>query len=405
MPLIASKLRSLPPGRYGDGDNLYLQVKPPNRRSWLFRYRLAGKSHGMGLGAYPEVSLAKARDAARACLDLLRNGIDPLGHRAMTRVETDKQAVTLGIATERCIAALSGGWREDHTRAWRNSLLRDHVPQRLLRLPVSAIGTEALLDILRPLWTAKNPTATVLRSRIEAVLDHAIAKGWRDGPNPAIWRGNLRSLLPLPSKVHRPRRRVALDWRTVPEVFQRIVANGAVGYQALAFIMLTAVRADEALSATWSEIDLDNALWTINAERMKGGRAHRVPLADPALSILRYLRPLRRPTDDLVFPGQTMGRPLSLTTVRLELRAMAKSEDADTHGLRSTFRDWSAEVTHYPNMVAEQALAHAIGDDVEAAYRRGDLLDKRRGLMADWATYLTKPAGEVIEPAQWRMSA
>jgi integrase len=399
MPaLSAARLRSLTtPGLYGDGGNLWLQVRGPNRRSWLFRYTLDGKARVMGLGTARDVSLAEARNRADAARALLRNGVDPLAHRDAARAAVAAaaaRAVTFHEVTERYVAAHEVGWRSTRHRAdWRASMVQ-HVLPTLGALPIGAIDTSLVLQVLEPLWTTIPETASRLRGRIESVLSYATARGWREGPNPAVWRGHLQLMLPAVRKVRSKQHFAALDWREAPAFMAELRALERIGAKALQFLVLTAARAGEVRGATWGEIDTAAAMWTLPASRMKAGRAHRVPLSPAALTVLDEVALLRSESGP-VFPGPRLRRPITSATLARALRQLGRA-DLTVHGFRSTFSDWAAEATSYPNHVVEQALAHTIGSAVEAAYRRGDLFAKRVALMDDWAAYLARPPAQVL---------
>lgn len=387
--------RLVKPGRHGDGGGLYLQVRDAERRSWLFRYRLHGKDREMGLGPLADVSLAEARDAAAACRKLLLAGVDPIAHRAALRAE---QAAAAGANTFREVAgryvdAHEAGWRNDkHKYQWTQSLTAYAYPH-LGDVPVNRVDTAGVMAALEPIWRTKSETALRLRGRIEAVLDYAAAHGWRTGDNPARWRGHLSNLLPAPRSVAKVEHHAALPYGDVAAFLARVAAEGGTAAVALRFTVLTACRTNEALGATWRELDTATATWTVPGERMKAGREHRVPLSAPALAILATMALPGTEPGGFVFPGSASGRaakgkarPLSNMAMTALLRRMERG-DLTVHGFRSTFRDWAAEETSYPREVAEMALAHTLKDKTEAAYRRGDLFAKRAALMADWAAF------------------
>ena len=290
------------------------------------------------------------------------------------------------------MASLENGWRNPKHRAqWKMTLSVYAAPLR--DMPVDKISTEDVLAVLKPLWTTKPETASRLRGRIERVLDAARVRGLRQGENPARWRGHLDHLLPKPGKLTRGHHEaMAID--AVPAFLERLQTRPSIAGKALAFTILTAARSGEVLGARWNEIDLETAVWTVPAARMKTGKPHRVPLSSPALAVLREMHALRTEEVDLVFPGQKRGRPLSVMAFSMLLRRM--KVEVTAHGFRSSFRDWAAERTSFPHEVAEMALAHAIGSKTEAAYRRGDLFEKRQQLMAAWADFLTEQRGQVV---------
>jgi integrase len=398
MALTAHRIRSLTkPGLYGDGGNLYLQVRSPERRSWLFRYTIAGRARSMGLGPAAAVPLAEARDKAEAARRLLRSGIDPREQRDALRTASvigQSRAISFNDVANRYVAAQEAGWRSArHRRIWRASIANDVTPV-IGQLPVAMIDTDLVLRVLEPIWPIKPDTAARVRGRIEMVLSYAIARGWREGPNPAIWRGHLQLMLPARAKLRPVLHFAALDWREAPTFMVALRAQDSISASALEFAILTVARSGEVRNATWDEIDPERAVWMIPGERMKAGKPHRVPLSSRALAVLQSVR-LLSAERGLIFPGRPLQRPMSMTTLRSPLRRMGRA-DLTAHGFRSTFRDWAAESTGHPNHVVEQALAHTIGNQVEAAYRRGDLFAKRVLLMDDWAAYLEQPESTVI---------
>jgi integrase len=407
--LSAAKVTKAAPGRYGDGAGLYLLVRSAEARFWVFRWTRAGRMREMGLGpaaGRAAVSLAEARTKARRLHDMVREGRDPLAERDAEQAAAKSEAaqtaasvITFRVVADRYLGAHEAGWKNPkHRQQWRNTL-RDYVLPAIGDLAVAAVGTGDVMGIVEPLWQAKPETASRVRGRIESVLDYAAAREWRTGENPARWRGHLDHLLPARAKVQRVEHHAALPWRGIGAFMDKLGRQQGVAALALRFAILTAARSGEVRGAAWGEIDLDNGLWTIPAERMKAAREHRVPLSDAALGVLRQMRLLRDPHHgDLVFPGGRLGRPLSDVAVSKAAK-VAGGDDATVHGFRSTFRDWCAEATGYPREVAESALAHVVRDKTEAAYQRGDFFDKRRKLMAEWATFcgrVAAPAGDVV---------
>jgi integrase len=399
------KVKTAPPGRYGDGRGLYLLVRSAGARFWLFRYRRNGHTREMGLGSFADVTLAEAREKAADLHRKVKAGIDPLAERearALAEKVASHRATVRGITfadvADRYITAHEAGWRNPkHRQQWRNTLHTYAMPI-LGPLPVSDVDTGTVMRVLEPIWREKTETASRLRGRIEAVLDYATARGWRAGENPARWRGHLHNLLPAPSKIAKVEHHAALPWREIGRFMATLMEQEGVAALALRFAILAAARTGEAIGATWGEIDMAGAVWTVPAGRMKAGREHRVPLSVPALTVLREAAQLRSDPhpDAPVFPGK-LGKPLSNMALLALLRRMGRG-DLTTHGFRSTFRDWCAETTNHPREVAEAALAHTLDDKVEAAYRRGDLMVKRSRLMADWATFCgrAESAGEVV---------
>jgi len=381
-------------GYYGDGGGLFLQVSVSGSKSWVFRFKEAGKLHEMGLGATHTIGLAEARERARECRRLRLDGIDPIEARKVARAQARlaaAKAVTFKNCAERYIASHQAGWRSlAHAAQWPSTLGR-YVYPVFGSLPVQAIDVGLVLKALEPIWTAKPETAGRVRGRIESVLDWATSRGYRQGDNPARWRGHLENLLPTKSKVRRVKHHAALPYAEIGEFIAQLKQQEGVAAQALEFTILTAGRTGEVIGSRWSEISLAERLWTIPAERMKAGKEHRVPLSDAARAILEQMQAIRQ--DDFVFPGGKTKRPISNMAMAMTLRRMGR-DDLTVHGFRSTFRDWAAERTDVPREVAEMALAHAVGDKVEAAYRRGDLFEKRRQLMDAWSRFCTAPAGD-----------
>ncbi len=395
--------RSKRPGMHPDGGGLYLQVTGSQGRSWVYRYARDGKTRYMGLGSLTAVSLAEARTRAAEARRLVSAGIDPIGARdgkmAAERTARAKQ-VTFRDAAEAFIKAHKAGWRSaKHGDQWRGTLAT-YVHPFLGALPVQQVDAGLVMRVLEPIWDTKPVTASRVRQRIEAVLDSAAARGHRSGENPARWRGHLENLLPARAKVKRVRHHPALPYQKLGAFMAELRQQDGLAARALELLILTATRTTEAIAARWSELDLDAALWTIPAERIKAGREHRVPLAPAALALLRRLAQAR--IGEFVFPGRP-GKPLSNGALLALLRRMERT-DLTVHGFRATFRDWAAEHTNFSREVAEMALSHAIGDKVEAAYRRGDLLEKRRRLMESWSTFATtKPQdGRAVIPIRRR---
>lgn len=387
------------PGRYCDGGNLYLQVrrstskKSPDsvNKSWAFRYVRHDKQTWIGLGPYPDISLAEARELATQQRKKLLQGIDPLtDKRARQRDARVARGNMLSFAdcAERYVESQSPGWSNPkHIDQWRNTLKNVAGPI-FGHLPVDQIDTALVMRCIEPLWTTKTETASRLRGRIESVLDWATVRGYRGGDNPARWRGHLDKLLPRASLVARVKHHAALPYTEVGKFMQQLRADSGVASRALEFTILTAARTNEVLQAEWSEFDLDLKTWFVPAERMKSKREHRVPLSDAAVEAIDGVR---RKSERYVFPGHKRGSHLSSVAMLQVLKRLGRT-DITVHGFRSTFRDWCAETTNYPADVAEMALAHVLRDKTEAAYRRGDLLEKRARLMLEWARYCSKPA-------------
>jgi integrase len=375
------------PGWHAVGDGAYLQFSKKGTRSWLFRYKHNGKARAMGLGPFGLVSLAEAREKARQARKLLLDGIDPLDAKAaklrQAALEAAK-AVTFKQAAERYIKSHAAGWRNPKHKAQWSATLATYAYPVFGNLAVADVDTTLVLKALEPIWATKPETASRVRGRIESVLDWAKVQGLREGENPARWRGHLDQALPARSKVRKVEHHAALPYVELPAFMIDLRKREGVAARALEFAILTAARTGEVLGATWDEIDFDNRLWTIPAERMKGKRDHRVPLSDRAVELLNGMP--RAEGNPYVFPGAREGMPLSNMALLMMLRRMNR-DDLTAHGFRSTFRDWAAETTDYPGELVEMALAHTVSSKTEAAYRRGDMLDKRRRLMDDWAGY------------------
>jgi integrase len=348
----------------------------------------------MGLGSLSALSLTDARDKAAECRRLRQEGVDPIEARKAQREQAALEAATMLTFTEaaaRYIAAHRSGWKNaKHASQWENTLATYAEPV-LGALSIQAIDTAVVLKVVEPIWKAKPETANRVRGRIEAVLDWAKVRGLRQGENPARWRGHLDHLLPAKTKVRRVKHHAALPYADMPAFIAELRAQEGIAARALEFTLLTAARTGDTIGAIWDEANEPEKVWTVPAERMKAGKEHRVPLCDRALAILDDMRSVRASEAPYVFPGGKTGKPLSNMAMTEVLRRMGWGE-ITVHGFRSTFRDWAAERTNFPNEVVEMALAHAVGDKVEAAYRRGDLFEKRRRLMAEWEAYCNTPA-------------
>ncbi|MDK9697152.1 MAG: tyrosine-type recombinase/integrase [Siculibacillus sp.] len=398
MPKVVAKLNDRQvkaikaDGLHACGEGLYLQIKG-SARGWIFRYQTAGKRRDMGLGSTSEVGLKDARDAVEGAKRTIRAGLDPVDARRAERPTIP----TFGKFADDLVETLEKGFRNDkHRYQWKQTL-GDAYCAAIRGKLVSDITTADVLEVLKPIWQTKQETASRLRGRIEKVLDAAKASGFRSGENPATWRGHLANLLPKRQKLargHQP----ALPYDGVPALVIRLRARDAVAARALEFLILTATRAGEVFGATWGEIDTTAKVWTIPANRMKAGKEHRVPLTARALAILAEIAALRTKDGDttaFVFPGGRAGRPLSNMAFKQLLVRMEETGFVP-HGFRSSFRDWCGECTPFPREVAEAALAHMVGDEVERAYRRGDALEKRRKLMDAWAGFVEPKAANVV---------
>lgn len=400
--LTPMTVRSAKPGRHADGAGLHLLVKESGSRSWVYRFMLKGKSRDIGLGAAcPNgISLSDARDLASGLRLKVKAGVDPLSERRRTASEALASAqaaqiarITFRAVAEAYIAANEASWRNaKHRQQWENTLA-SYVYPVMGDLPVADIGTAHVLKILEPIWQAKPETASRIRGRIETILDAAKARGYREGENPARWRGHIAQILPARSRLTRGHHK-AMPYDSIHVFMTQLREREAMAALALEFVILTAARTSEALGATWAEVDLDKALWTIPAARMKAGREHRVPLSPRAVEILKSIAPLEKA---FLFPAAKGGK---LSTMAMSMLLRRMKQDCTVHGFRSSLRDWAAECTGYAHEVCEMALAHTIGNKAEAAYRRGDMFEKRRRLMADWANYCAseRAAGATVTP-------
>jgi len=375
MPLSARKVETATPGKHGDGRGLFLLVKPSGARSWVLRYQVHGRRRDLGLGAYPDVTLLIARERALDARRLIANGEDPIAKKRQAKPKTFKDAALELIESKR------PGWKNAKHAAQWTSTLETYVFPKIGPVQMARVETADVIAALKPIWAEKPETANRVRQRIEAVLDYATALGLRAGDNPARWRGHLDHLLPKPTKVRAVKHHPALPHAEIAGFMGDLSNRTGVGARALAFTILTAARSGETRGMTWSEVDFENQIWTIPAQRMKAGKEHRVPLSDAALAQLGT----RRDNDTLVFESEAKpGKPISDMSMTAVLRRMGHG-GITVHGFRSTFRDWAGETTGFPREVIELALAHGIKDKAEAAYARSDLFDKRRKLMNAWA--------------------
>lgn len=374
---------------YADGGGLYLQISRSGTKSWIFRFALEGREREMGLGPLHTIGLSDARLLATEARKLKLRGEDPIEARKAERQAKrldDARAMTFKQAAAAYIKANKAGWKNAKHAAQWEATLAAYADAIFGALPVAAVDTGLVMKALEAIWTEKPETASRLRGRVESVLDWATARGYRKGENPARWRGHLEKLLPARSKVKAVEHHAALPYRELPKFMAALRDQAGNGARALEFAILTAARTGEVIGATWDEIDLDAETWTVPKKRMKAKREHRIFLSDSALAVLKPLKEAAR--SNYVFPGGKDGKPLSNMAMLTTLKRM-KRDDLTAHGFRSTFRDWAAEMTDYPSEVVEMALAHVVGNKVEAAYRRGDLFEKRKGLMGDWEKFAT----------------
>jgi integrase len=379
------------PGRKSDGGGLYLSISGDGRRRWVFMYTWRGKQREAGLGSAGkgDVSLKAAREKAAEGRAMLRARVDPI---AEWNKPDAAEAPTFGKSADEYLEAHKGGWRnEKHKTDWAITLTR-HC-DAIRATPVDGIDTEAVLSVLKPLWTRTPETAYRVRGRIEAVLDAAKAQGHidRNEANPARWRGHLDKLFPKRAKLTRGHH-AAMPYNDVPSFVTGLRDRRATAARALEYCILTATRSGETLKARWDEIDFAAKIWTVPAARTKSGREHRVPLSDRTITILQEMEAVRM--SEFVFPGQGRGRPLWGTAFEMLLQRIGSPYT--THGFRSSFRDWCGNETHFPRELAEHALAHVIGDRAEQAYRRSDALARRRELMDAWANYCLRGSDENV---------
>lgn len=394
------------PGYYADGGGLYLQVTSAGGKSWIFRYRVAGdasangkpRSREMGLGSLREVSLEEAREAAGKWSAHKREGRDPI---AVRREELRRQAVenangiTFEAAALEYIEGKKDGWRnEKHRNQWSNTL-RDYAYPIIGTIGVRDLTIDDIAKVIRPIWLTKNETASRVQQRIAKVLDWAKVKKYRNGDNPAVWRGNLEHMMPERKKVRKVEHHPALPYAQIGGFMQKLRARGGMTAEALEYLILVAARTSEVTGMREREVDLQAATWTVPGERMKMEVGHVVPLSRRAAEILE--KRLTGDPDHLVFPGTKKGKGLSDMTLAKVHRSLGKFIDPTsgrlitTHGFRSTFRDWVGDCTEHPRELAEMAIAHKVDTDTEAAYRRSKALEKRRALMNDWANYCATP--------------
>lgn len=369
---------------------LALQVfEPPSKaRTWILRVMVAGKRRDMGLGGFPDVTLAGAREAARTARQKIKDGIDPVEDAKAKRsalYASRAASLTFTDAASAYIKVMEAEWSNPkHAQQWRNTI-KTYAEPVIGKVFVRDVEQAHILRVLEPIWLTKNETASRLRGRIESILDWSRVRGYRTGENPARWKGHLAMVLAMPSKVQPVEHHPALPFDDLAAFMELLRAQDGVGARALQFAILTAARSGEVRGATWEEINIDEATWTVPASRMKAKREHRAALNEQALALLKATPGDKR--TGLIFPN-TKGAKLSDMTLTAVLRRMGRS-DITAHGFRSTFRDWCSEKTNYPRDVAEMALAHTIGDKVEAAYRRGDLFEKRRRMMKEWGKFAT----------------
>ncbi len=393
--LTARQVQTLKePGLYADGLGLYLQIASSGSKSWIYRYQINGRRRDMGLGSVELFTLTEAREKGTAARRLVADGIDPIDHRAAQQAATvaaAAKASTFKQAAEAYIEAKRSGWKNaKHASQW-SMTLETYVYPTIGHLAVGAIETAHVCKVLDPIWRTKTETASRVRGRIEAILDHAKVRGQRDGENPARWHGHLEMTYPAKGEVAPVKHHTSLPYSAMPAFWPKLQVQDGLGARALELTILTAARSGETLGARWPEFDFDAKEWRVPAERMKGGVEHVVPLSDPAIALLRKLAAVR--IGKFVFPGQVADRPLSDMVMNMALRRM--KVDAVPHGFRATFRTWVGEQTSFPAEVAEVALAHVQDDKVIAAYLRADFMKKRRAMMAAWANFIEGQGADI----------
>ncbi|WP_071695820.1 site-specific integrase [Halomonas sp. QHL1] len=389
---VQKLIRESKPALTNDGDGLYLKIGKSGGASWIYRFRWDGKLRDMGLGSCSEINLAAAREQATGNRKLVKQGINPLDARLKEEKEIQKLAITFTSCAARYIKAHRRSWRNiKHARQWV-STLKTYARPKIGKKSIDEISTQDVLEVLKPIWTNKNETAKRVQGRVENILDYAAAHGYRDPVNPARWRGHLDKLLAKPSRIQKVNHHPAMPYDEVADFMATVNGYNSLSSKALQFLILTATRTSEVLNSEWNELDLNNATWTIPADRMKANREHRVPLSRQAVELLSNLPRVKANT--YIFAGMKQGRPLSNMSLLQFMRGLGYGPSGEQgnyvpHGFRSSFRDWTGEVTSYPRDVAEMALAHTIENKVEAAYRRGDLFEKRRAMMQEWADYIS----------------
>jgi len=381
------------PKLLGDSNGLYLQITPPGVRSWIFRYTINKRTRSMGIGPLRALTLESARKKARTLRVLLDQGIDPLAVRdqeiVVKKAQPNPDHLTFRKCAEAYLKAHEAGWKNQKSPAqWKNTLAQYAYPF-IGNMQVSDIMVADVIKVIDPIWSRINETASRLRGRLEKILGWATVLGYRSGENPARWAGYLSEVFPKRAAVRTVKHHNALPYKEMPEFMLRLKADANMASLLLQFIILTATRTGEARGALWSEIDLIGKLWTIPANRMKAAREHRIPLSKPSFDLLtqiKYLNDRVSHPSKFVFPGQKAGTCMS-DGAAIELLKRMERTDVTPHGMRSTMRDWAAECTNFQREVAEASLAHKLRDKVEAAYQRGDFLDKRRVFMTAWASY------------------
>lgn len=377
------------PGVYGDGRGLYIRVTDTGSKHWIHRFTLRGKAHWMGLGPYPEITLSEARLKNLEARRIRLTGVNPINARNAANAKA--LSMTFQECADQYIASHRKGWKSSrYVDKWTNTIATYCGPV-MGKLPVNEIDVALVMRVLDPIWSTKVATASNLRGRIESVLDWAAVQGYREGDNPARWRGHLENLLAKPSKIKKTTHHAALGYTQMGELMAKLREQDGNAARALEFAILTACRSGEVRFAVWEEINLKHRIWIIPGERMKAGKEHRIPLSDAAMAVLDQMDK----ETALIFPGRRGTRVSDMSLTKAIRRA--GYDNVTVHGFRSTFQDWAADCTAYPQYVADMALAHSIKDKVEAAYRRGDLFAKRTRMMEDWANFCNQTqSGDVV---------
>ena len=393
--LTANSIKAaVEPGMYPDGDGLYLQIGRGGSKAWVFRYHRRGAKSNtdMGLGPLRLVSLAQARAKALVCRQQRLAGLDPLNEKRQAQATKSEGPITFGECARQYIVGKQPEWKGSRSvEQWTASLAT--YAAALKNIPVNTIDTAIVMRALDRIWLTKTETANRVRQRIESVLDWATARGYREGANPARWKGHLQNLLPRPSKIRKPTHHTAMPADEIPAFLELLRSRQGISRWAIEFVIFTSARTSEVINARWDEIDLIEKVWVIPASRMKGGRAHRVPLSPQALAVLEHMAEAR--PIEFVFPGQS-GGPLKPSAMRMLMKYLGRDEDI--HGFRASFSTWAAERTSFASEIRESCLAHTIGNETERSYRRGDLLLKRRRLMEAWGAFCTTlpQAGKIV---------
>lgn len=394
--LQVAKLRK--PGMHPDGAGLYLQVTPGGARSWIFRYMLNGRAREMGLGSAATVGLAKARKKADQARALRDDGIDPIDAREADRRNARLEAakgMTFADAAKAFLAAQGSVWsNKKHAKQWPSTLER-YVYPVFGDMPVSEVDTQLVARALDPIWHTKTETASRVRQRVEKILDWATTMGYRAGENPARWKGKLAHVFPAPSKIHEVQHHPSLPFAEVPSFMAKLRAQDGIASRALELTILTVPRTDMTIKMTWDEVDLENGIWSLSKERMKGRRPFRIPLPPSAIAVLQKMSEYRDRGEKFVFPGGKIGKPLS-NNAMLEVLERMNYGHVTVHGFRSSLRTWAAEQTDFSDTIGRMALSQTVGDKVDAAYQRGDLFDKRKALLEAWDSFSRSGEGSRV---------